>query len=210
MIDIKNVSYTYGKEKIFNNFSTFIKDGEFVVITGKSGSGKTTLLNIIGLLLRPQKGEVYIDEKKVISNKETMLARRYQFGYIIQNYELLENDTVKSNLLLATKYNKSFKKELIEEVLDKVMLPKSILKKKVCNLSGGEQQRVAIARVLLKPCNIILADEPTGNLDGENANIIMQLLIELNAQNKTIICATHDKKFLDIAQKCIDLDEIYV
>ena len=159
MIDIKNVSYTYGKEKIFNNFSTFIKDGEFVVITGKSGSGKTTLLNIIGLLLRPQKGEVYIDEKKVISNKETMLARRYQFGYIFQNYELLENDTVKSNLLLATKYNKSFKKELIEEVLDKVMLPKSILKKKVCNLSGGEQQRVAIARVLLKPCNIILADE---------------------------------------------------
>ena len=127
------------------------------------------------------------------------------FGYIFQNYCLIENDTVKENLLLSKKYRKNFKEKELEESLEKVGISKEYLGHKVCELSGGEQQRIAIARTMLKPCEIILADEPTGNLDTSNKEKIIHLFKELKKEGKTIICVTHDEEMAKSADRIIDL-----
>jgi len=148
---------------------------------------------------------VKIIEKTNPTKKEIQLFRRNNLGYIFQNYALLENETVKSNLLLATKYNKNFKAEMLLDVLDKVELNYNILNQKVYQLSGGEQQRIAIARILLKPCDIILADEPTGNLDEYNKKQIVSILCKMKNLNKTIVCVTHDSYISNISDNTIFL-----
>lgn len=207
MLDLLEINKSYAKKSILKNFSMKVSKNEFITITGKSGSGKTTLLNIIGLLERPDNGTVKIMGKTNPRKKETQLLMRNNLGYIFQNYALLENETVKSNLLLATRYNRNFKSEMLFNVLDTVQLNKNVLNEKVYKLSGGEQQRIAIARILLKPCDIILADEPTGNLDEYNKKQIASILCEMKNLNKTIVCVTHDSYIASVSDNTIVLKE---
>lgn len=200
VVEILNLNKSFGNKNILNDFNLCVKKQEIITITGKSGCGKSTLLNIIGLLDVYSSGELLINGNQVskIDDKDAMLLRRYDIGYIFQNYALIEGDSVEENLKLATKYSsEKNKKELIDKALKKVGL-KNYEKKKIYELSGGEQQRVAIARVFIKPCNLILADEPTGSLDLENKLLVLDLLEQLRREGKTIIIVTHD---LDVAKK---------
>ncbi|MDG0767187.1 ATP-binding cassette domain-containing protein [Bacillus halotolerans] len=205
MIELKSISKSFDGKAVLSNFSIHIEENEFVSIVGKSGSGKTTLLNIISLLDYPDEGEVVILGYENPKSKEVMKLRRENLGYIFQNYVLMDNETVLTNLLLSTAYAKDFDKNKLSEALEMVGLDKSFLKKKVYQLSGGEQQRVAIARIILKPCDIILADEPTGNLDEYNKNIILSLFHQLKEMGKTIICVTHDPEIANCSDRVINL-----
>ncbi len=203
MIELKKVSKSFGEKIIFTDLSYKINNGEFVAIVGKSGCGKSTLLNIIGLLDFDYTGEVLFNGKDVAMLKEKQVNEyiRNNINYLFQNYALIDDESVEYNLLLALEYEKiplKEKKEKVSEALDKVGLA-SYNNKKVYTLSGGEQQRVALARIMLKKGDIILADEPTGNLDNSNARKVMSILKQLNKQGKTIIMVTHNEQ---LAQEC--------
>ena len=203
MIELKKVSKSFGEKIIFTDLSYKINNGEFVAIVGKSGCGKSTLLNIIGLLDFDYTGEVLFNGKDVAMLKEKQVNEyiRNNINYLFQNYALIDDESVEYNLLLALEYEKiplKEKKEKVSEALDKVGLA-SYNNKKVYTLSGGEQQRVALARIILKKGDIILADEPTGNLDNSNARKVMSILKQLNKQGKTIIMVTHNEQ---LAQEC--------
>lgn len=208
MIHIKNISKSFGEKKVFDNFSGNVEENEFVCITGKSGSGKTTLLNMIGFLEHPDQGEIEINGLKGINKKEKMHIRRKTIGYVFQNYALIEDDTVEKNLQISSMYSPDFNKEKANQTLERVGLSKSILKKQVYQLSGGEKQRVALARVMLKPFDVLLADEPTGNLDDENKNAVIDILLSLKEEGKTIVCVTHDHDLANVADRIINIDEL--
>lgn len=206
MIVLEHISKSYEGKVILSDFSLCVNKNEFITIEGASGSGKTTLLNIIGLLDRPDGGTITVSDIQNPKLKESTYLRRYVLGYVFQNYVLMNNETVRNNLLISKAYNKAFSEALMLDSIKKVGLDSSILEKKVYQLSGGEQQRVSIARVMLKPCEIVLADEPTGNLDSKNKTIIISLLHELRNSGKTIICATHDAELSHRADKVIKID----
>ena len=179
--------------------------GEFVVLMGRSGGGKSTLLNMMGLLERPDSGEIKIDGKSRFTNKEIMLMQRNKFGYLFQNYALIDNETVEKNLLIALTYRKNVNKaEEIKKVLNAVNLP-NYEKRRIFELSGGEQQRIALARVILKNCDYIFADEPTGNLDKKNSEIIFDILETLNGEGKTVVYVTHNLGLANCANTKIEL-----
>jgi len=203
LIKLENINKSFENNKVLSNLSIDIKKGEFVSIVGASGSGKTTLLNIIGLIDKADSGSIGLFEYKNPSKRDIMHLRRYKLGYIFQNYLLMNNETVEKNLLLSKAYNELFTEELMINALDKVGLDQSFLDKKVYQLSGGEQQRISIARVMLKKCEVILADEPTGNLDKKNREVIISLLHDLRESGKTIICATHDQAVADKSDRII-------
>ncbi|PGU93678.1 ATP-binding cassette domain-containing protein [Bacillus thuringiensis] len=205
MIELNNVSKTFDGKPILANFSLNINKNEFVSIVGPSGAGKTTILNLIGLLDKPDFGNVRIANYENPNKKETMYLRRYMLGYIFQNYVLMDNETVSTNLLISKTYNNKFSEEMLISTLEKVGLDSTYLKKKVYKLSGGEQQRIAIARIMLKPCEIILADEPTGNLDNLNKELIVSLFRQLQSLGKTIVCVTHDKEIADNSDRVIEI-----
>ena len=206
-LKLEDIKMQFNQKVLFENLDLAIEKGTINTIMGESGSGKSTLLNIIGLLLKPTAGAINIlDYQNVNPNtRQAMLILRNEISYIFQNYALIENDTVKENLLLSKKYRKDFKEKELGESLEKVGISKEYLGHKVCELSGGEQQRIAIARTMLKPCEIILADEPTGNLDTNNKEKIIHLFKELKKEGKTIICVTHDEKMAKSADRIIDL-----
>lgn len=206
-IELRNINKTYGKRKIINNFSLNIYNNEMIAIVGKSGSGKTTLLNIIGLLDYDYDGEILINEEIVTSNEKiTQNYHRSDIGFLFQNFALIENWTIKENLDVAKKYaEKVYTDENYKQILDKVGLGYCDLNQKVYELSGGEQQRVAIARLLVKPCTIVLADEPTGSLDSNNQDVIVSLLTELKNDGKTIIIVTHDLELANYCDRKIEL-----
>ena len=198
LITLKNVKKEYGKNQVlFENLSLEIEKGEFVGLVGKSGAGKTTLLNIIGLITDISEGTITIDSHKNLSmnGKNAMILRRYTIGYLFQNYGLIEDESVLWNLKLALEYKKVKKEEklkLINKYLKQFELS-DMLNKKVYQLSGGEQQRIAIIKLILQGSQIILADEPTSGLDKENELIVMKLLKELNETLKvTIVLISHD------------------
>lgn len=200
-IQLVNLNKKYGSKYIFKNFNLSISKGEMVAIIGESGKGKTTLLNMIGLIDNPNSGDIVIQGiKNPWKNEKTKLnLLRYTIGYLFQNYALIENESVSKNLNVALEYIKAKDKENMKKVaLEKVGLSDKI-NNKIFELSGGEQQRVSLARLLLKKNDIILADEPTGALDSENRDNILNLLIELNKDGKTIVIVTHDKY---VAEKC--------
>lgn len=205
MIELKDICKSFGDHVVLKNFSLKINKNEFIAIIGESGAGKTTILNMISMIDKPDSGSISINGENSFSKKDIQNLRRYVFGYIFQNYALIENDTVKENLLLSKKYRKNFKEKELEESLEKVGISKEYLGHKVCKLSGGEQQRIAIARTMLKPCEIILADEPTGNLDTSNKEKIIHLFKELKKEGKTIVCVTHDEEMAKSADRIIDL-----
>jgi putative ABC transport system ATP-binding protein len=210
VVCLKNIKKAYGEKVLFENFSISIQEGEFVCITGKSGTGKSTLLNIIGLLEKPDSGEVSLFQHNNLvpnSNMARTLLKE-KIGFLFQNYALVEERTVGYNLDIASIHTKMGKKEWLcrkQEVLNQLDLNVS-LKEKIYKLSGGEQQRVALARVLLKDCELILADEPTGSLDIENRDIILEILQKLNQENRTIIIASHDPYVVHASQRIINLD----
>ena len=212
IIELKNINKKYGSRELFQNLDFSIKKGEMVAITGASGSGKSTLLNIMGLIDKPDSGEVLICGNKNPYDKEKIKLNlfRNNIGYLFQNYALVDNYTVSKHLDIALEYVKvtdKDKKKLKEEALDKVGLLDK-LNNKVFELSGGEQQRVALARLMLKKNDIILADEPTGSLDENNKNIILKLLKQLNNEGKTIVVVTHDKVVADICHREINIKEL--
>ena len=191
---------------IFKDYNLSVEEGEFVAICGESGKGKTTLLNIMGMIEKADKGDLYLFDKKNpdIRKPSGRKLLRTEMTYVFQNYGLVEDKTVQYNLNIASHFTDVTEKD-IEEVLTKVGLDKNILKSKVYTLSGGEQQRVAIARVFLKKCKLLLADEPTGSLDAGNKEIVMKLFERLNKEGTTIVMVTHDEEILKYATRIVDL-----
>lgn len=207
VIEVKQLKKAFGEHVIYQDFSMEIKQGEFVAIEGKSGSGKSTLLNILGLLDKPDAGTVTLFEKQNIkpftSAAEKML--KYKIGYLFQNFALLEDKTVYANMLLVIEHHKiQNKRQVIAKALETVGLA-GYEDKKIFQCSGGEQQRIAIARLLIKPCELILADEPTGSLDKENKQEIFQLLKQLQQDGKTIVVVSHDPDLIQIADRTIEI-----
>jgi putative ABC transport system ATP-binding protein len=208
MIKLSNINKSFGQKKVLSNLSLCIQEKEFVCITGESGSGKTTLLNIIGLLAKPDNGEVRLNGKISFTKKDILRIRRELFGYVFQDYLLLYDKTIEENLNISNYRKGKWNKKDINEVMEKVGLPLTYLNKKVYQLSGGEQQKVAIARMMLKQYEIVLADEPTGNLDYKNKIEIIKIFKDIQKNGKTIICVTHDREVAEAADRIINLPRI--
>ncbi|WP_297638848.1 putative bacteriocin export ABC transporter [uncultured Clostridium sp.] len=203
ILELDNIIKKFDEKIILNEFSMKVEKGELLAIVGKSGSGKSTLLNIMGLLDNFDSGDLSILGNKniKINSKLSEQLLREKIGYLFQNFALIESKSVNYNIDLATKYLKLTKIEknnLIKSVLNDVGL-EDYGNKMIYELSGGEQQRVAIARLMVKKCDLILADEPTGSLDKENRDKIFSYLKNLQKNGKTIILVTHDE---EIASKC--------
>lgn len=209
MIEFKNITKSYGNKNLYRKFNYCIQDNSFTLIFGKSGCGKTTLLNLLCFLERPDSGEVLLDKNKV-KNRELSELLRSKFSYFFQNYGLVDDDTVYENLLIPLKYtklNKNHKKSMVDRYLAMVGLENTV-KEKVYLLSGGEQQRIGIVKSLMKNTPYLLLDEPTGNLDEVNSELVVNLLSEEYKNGKTVIVATHDERFKKIATDIIDLDKL--
>lgn len=208
IIRMIDVSKKFDDRIVFDKFNMEIFPGEFVTITGKSGSGKSTLLNMIGLLDTSDKGTIELFKEsnvKAFSSKATKILRN-KIGYLFQNFALVQNESVLYNMRIAIKHYKlANQNELIKEALNSVGLS-GYEDKKIYHCSEGEQQRIAIARLLIKPCDLILADEPTASLDAENKDEILRLLKIMNREGKTIIIVTHDLSLLDISDRNIHID----
>ena len=201
-----NITKAYDNEAVVSDFNIKISKGDFIAITGESGKGKTTILNMLGLLEKPDFGEVIVDGLVNLSRKEVMMAQRHKFGYLFQNYALIENETVEENLKIALEYRKGVnKKSAMKEALYFVNLPGNTLEKKIYQLSGGEQQRVAIARLFLKEADYVFADEPTGNLDIKNRDIVFNLLKKLMEMGKAVVYVTHDLELAGKAERWVRL-----
>lgn len=195
--------------KALNEVSLEIKKGEFVAIMGPSGCGKSTLLNILGTLDSPTSGKYYFDDKEIDKMSESQLTtfRKGNIGFVFQNFNLIDELTVYENVELPLVYlngKKSERKKKVMEVLERMNIahraghfPQQ--------LSGGQQQRVAIARAVVTGCPLILADEPTGNLDSTNGIEVMELLRELNNQGTTIVIVTHSQRDATYAHRVIHL-----
>ncbi|PEC57239.1 peptide ABC transporter ATP-binding protein [Bacillus cereus] len=215
MIQLANVAKGFGK----NDFSALkdinltIEKGEMIAIMGPSGSGKSTLLNIIGLIDSPSAGKYFLDGMDASTLKANYHKyRNTEVGFVFQNFSLLDDYTVVENVMLPLIYRKiSHKKrmQISKEMLKMVGLEGHI-NKYPYELSGGEQQRTAIARVLAQDTKIILADEPTGALDQENGKKIMSILQEINKEGKTVLVVTHDPQVATYCQRTIRLLDGYM
>ena len=215
-INVTNVSkkYSLGEVlvKALDNVTVSINRGEIVSIVGPSGSGKTTLLNLIGALDYFDSGTITIDGQELnsLNDRELSFVRRETIGYVFQNFNLLEEINAEKNIempLILSKKPKEERKEITEELLSAVGLLER-RKHKPDQLSGGEQQRVAIARALANDPEIILADEPTGNLDSSTGKRILDLLIDLSKeQKKTLIYVTHDNEQAILAQRQLIMND---
>lgn len=205
MIELKNVKKSFCDRVLYENLNLTITDGEFVVLIGASGCGKTTLLNIIAGIEPIDNGKIIVDGLNIQKWRNRVAYYQTKLGMCFQNFALIENMTVRKNLELVQKKSRS--EMSIEDALHRVGLSEHI-DKKVCTLSGGEQQRVALARLMVKKCSIILADEPTGSLDAMNASGVMDILSDLNKMGKTVVMVTHDMKYQEIGSRQIDLMKI--
>ncbi|MFW5506959.1 MAG: ABC transporter ATP-binding protein, partial [Segatella copri] len=192
-----------------NGVNIEVEDGEFIAIMGPSGCGKSTLLNILGLLDSPTEGKYWLNNEEVghLKERERTAYRKGRIGFVFQNFNLIDELTVEENVDLQLKYlgvGKAERKERVLEILRKVKLSHRA-KHYPHQLSGGQQQRVAIARAVVGKPSIILADEPTGNLDSKNGMEVMQLLSELNEEGTTIVMVTHSKHDATYASRIINL-----
>ena len=202
MIKLNNITKTYKDIKAVEDINLHIKEGELVILKGQSGSGKSTILSLIAALSKPTSGEVIVDEKRVskLPDDFASLFRRDSIGFIFQKYNLIPNLSVKDNILtplLPSNPPESEAREKLQSVMKKFDIShkeNEIVK----NLSGGEQQRVAIARSMINSPKIIIADEPTANLDAKLSLEFIKILEELKNMGKTIVVATHDPLFFDL------------
>jgi putative ABC transport system ATP-binding protein len=213
MLEIKNISKVYGegtaKVVALNNVSLLVNDGDFIAVMGPSGSGKSTLLNIIGGLDHISSGEVILDGKRIDSLNENALVdiRRGKIAYVFQQYHLIPSLTALENVLLPLTFcgaNKKDQKAL--DILKRVRLEKRA-EHKPSQLSGGEQQRVAIARALANDPSLILADEPTGNMDRKTGKEILALFEQLNKEGRSIVMVTHDPEIAGYAKEVVVLQD---
>lgn len=213
MIRTENLTRIFRTEEIetiaLNGVNINVKDGEFVAIMGPSGCGKSTLLNILGLLDTPTEGKYWLGDEEVghLKERERTAYRKGRIGFVFQNFNLIDELTVEENIDLQLKYlgiGKTERKERVLDILRKVKLSHRA-KHYPHQLSGGQQQRVAIARAVVGKPSIILADEPTGNLDSKNGMEVMQLLSELNEEGTTIVMVTHSKHDATYASRIINL-----
>tara|TARA_R110002096_G_scaffold326134_5_gene520067 strand:- start:5265 stop:5954 length:690 start_codon:yes stop_codon:yes gene_type:complete len=218
MIQAKNLKKTYSTEEVettaLNNVNIEIKEGEFVAIMGPSGCGKSTLLNIMGLLDNPSEGEYHFLGHNVSNKSERERAqfRKGNIGFIFQSFNLIDELTVFENVELPLLYlgmPADERKEKAEAALERM----SMMHRRnhfPQQLSGGQQQRVAIARAVVANAKLILADEPTGNLDSDHGNEVMKVLAELNEQGTTIVMVTHSPHDADYAMRVIHLFDGHV
>jgi ABC-type lipoprotein export system ATPase subunit len=212
MLEVKNVSKIYGngpaKVAALKNVSLQVEDGDFVAITGPSGSGKSTLLNVIGGLEQVSSGEVILDSQRIDNLNENALVdiRRRKIAYVFQQYHLIPSLTALENVLLPLTFGSSngHAEERAVELLRRVGLEKRA-KHKPSQLSGGEQQRVAIARSLVNGCALILADEPTGNVDQKTGMEVLGLFQQVNRDGLTIIMVTHSPEIAGRARRIVSL-----
>ena len=213
MIRTENLTRIFRMEEVetiaLNGVNIEVEDGEFIAIMGPSGCGKSTLLNILGLLDSPTEGKYWLDNEEVghLKERERTAYRKGRIGFVFQNFNLIDELTVEENVDLQLKYlgvGKAERKERVLEILRKVKLSHRA-KHYPHQLSGGQQQRVAIARAVVGKPSIILADEPTGNLDSKNGMEVMQLLSELNEEGTTIVMVTHSKHDATYASRIINL-----
>lgn len=208
-INISGLKKSFDDQVVLKDLDVSIEEGKIVGIIGPSGSGKSTLLNIIGLIETYDEGVVsYWGDRSVkpFSRKsKAMLAN--DLGYLFQNYALIDNESVEYNLLIALsgqKMSRIEKDHAINQALNQVGLS-DFKEKKIFQCSGGEQQRIALARLMLKQTRLILADEPTGSLDQGNKQIVLDHLKDLNEQGRTILIATHDPDVIDFCDEVIEL-----
>ena len=214
MIKLKNVSKLYparaeaggGVIRALDDISLSVDPGEWLAVMGPSGSGKSTLVNLIGCLDRPASGEIWLDGQEVASITTTDLnrVRSEKIGFVFQQFHLIPYLTALENVMLAQYFHSMTDEQEALEALDRVGL-KERAHHLPSQLSGGEQQRVCIARALINDPKIVLADEPTGNLDAQNEEIVLRLLRELHQQGRTIIMVTHDPVVARLADRRIEL-----
>ncbi|MCI6159927.1 MAG: ABC transporter ATP-binding protein [Prevotella sp.] len=213
MIQVENLSKSFRTEEVetiaLNNVSFSVNDGEFVAIMGPSGCGKSTLLNILGLLDNPSGGRYLLGDKEVSSLKEKQRTdvRKGEIGFVFQSFNLIDELNVEENIELPLTYlnvSKAERKEKVKEIMKRMGISHRA-KHFPHQLSGGQQQRVAIARAVVFGPKLILADEPTGNLDSRNGAEVMGLLTELNREGTTIVMVTHNEHDASIAHRIIRL-----
>ncbi len=213
MIKVQDLSKTFRTEEVetiaLDKVSFEVKDGEFVAIMGPSGCGKSTLLNILGLLDNPTSGQYWLGDKEVsqLKEKERTAIRKGQIGFVFQSFNLIDELNVEENIELPLTYldmPKAERKQKVQEVMKRMAISHRA-KHFPHQLSGGQQQRVAIARAVVFGPKLILADEPTGNLDSKNGAEVMRLLTELNQDGTTIVMVTHNPHDAEQAHRIINL-----
>ena len=213
MIKVENLSKSFRTEEVetiaLNGVSFEVKDGEFVAIMGPSGCGKSTLLNILGLLDNPTSGKYWLDGKPVdsLKEKDRTDVRKGQIGFVFQSFNLIDELNVEENIELPLTYLNipaKDRKQRVQEIMKRMAISHRA-KHFPHQLSGGQQQRVAIARAVVFGPKMILADEPTGNLDSKNGIEVMKLLTELNREGTTIVMVTHSDRDASMAQRVIKL-----
>ncbi|TDF34614.1 ABC transporter ATP-binding protein [Alteromonadaceae bacterium M269] len=213
MLKLHNLSRVYRTDEVetvaLDNVNIEIAKGEFVAIMGPSGCGKSTLLNIIGMLDSPSNGEYFFEDEQIAGYSEKQLSaiRKHNIGFIFQNFNLIEELTVAENIELALLYHKipsAERQKKVTEVMDLVGIAHRA-KHMPSQLSGGQQQRVAVARAVVGNQGLILADEPTGNLDSAHGQEVMEMLRSLNQQGATIVMVTHSPAHADYANRTINL-----
>ena len=213
MIKIENITKVFRTENVettaLNGVSLEVKEGEFVAIMGPSGCGKSTLLNILGLLDNPDSGNYYLAGEEVghLKEKDRTKYRKGRIGFVFQSFNLIDELTVEENVDLQLRYMgvpAKERRERVTEILRKVAMSHRA-KHYPQQLSGGQQQRVAIARAVVGKPKLILADEPTGNLDSKSGLAVMELLAQLNAEGTTIVMVTHSQHDAQMASRIINL-----
>jgi len=204
-------TYKQGETVIYaaNDINLEIEKGDFVAITGKSGSGKTTLLNLIGGIDRPDSGSVFIDGISLFqtNNDELAKIRRQKIGYVFQNFNLIPILSAQENIIMPLLLDKKkCDDQYFKEITD-ILEISDRLKHLPSELSGGQKQRVAIARALISKPDVILADEPTGNLDNNAANDLIELLFKINKLGNTVVMVTHEQNFADMCKRKIVISD---
>lgn len=209
MIELKQVSKSFGERELFSNLSMTFEVGKVYALIGSSGSGKTTLMNMMGKL-EPYDGTIFYRDKDLTSYKSSDFFR-HELGYLFQNFGLIENQTIEENLklgLIGQKLTKSEQHRREKQALERVGLSYLNLDKRIFELSGGESQRVALAKVILKNPPFILADEPTASIDPVTSKLIMEILLSLRDTNRLIIVATHNPAIWEMADEIITMDSL--
>jgi len=215
MIKIKNIKKTYTKASVstpvLRGISLLIQRGEYVAIMGTSGTGKSTLMNILGCLDKPTNGQLQLDGVDVHGLDDDALSalRNKKIGFVFQQFFLLERTTALDNVLLPLIYAEKYPVDAVKRA-KKTLVSVGLedrMEYLASELSGGEQQRVAIARALINDPDVILADEPTGNLDSKSTNEVLEIFSRLNQEGRTIVVVTHDRAVAEHAQRILELKD---
>ena len=214
LIEFKEIRKTFLTEEIetqaLSNINITINKGEYLSLSGQSGCGKSTLLSLLGLLDSPTSGSYYINDIDVssLSRDERAKIRSEQIGFVFQSFNLISDLTIFENVMLPLTYQSGLSKKIIEEKVLNVLAKVEMSHRKdhyPSQLSGGQQQRVAVARALVNDPAIILADEPTGNLDSKNAQAVLTLFDKLHQAGSTICMVTHDPASANRASRCLEM-----